>query len=76
MFWQFHNLLYNNQTEIDSGWISKDNLKKLASKIVGLDVKNSIHVEKDIALGASFDFHDTPNFIIGNSDGSNAKIIR
>ena len=27
-------------------------------------------------MGASFDFHDTPNFIIGNSDGSNAKIIR
>ena len=39
MFWQFHNLLYENQGQIDSGWVSKDNLKKLASKIRGLDIQ-------------------------------------
>ena len=86
MFWQFHNLLYKNQKQIDSGWVSKDNLKKLASKMVGLDIQkfNSCFdnqkyrslVERDIALGAAFGFHDTPNFIIVNSDGSNAEIIR
>ena len=86
IFWQFHNLLYKNQGPIDSGWASKDNLKKLASKIKGLDIqkfnscfdsqKYKLFVEKDIALGASFGFHDTPNFIIVNSDGSNAEIIR
>ena len=85
IFWQFHNLLYNNQRQIDSGWISKGNLKKLASEIAGLDIqkfnscfdnqKYKSFVEKDIALGASFGFHDTPNFIIVNSDGSNAEII-
>jgi protein-disulfide isomerase len=39
MFWQFHNLLYKNQKPIDSGWVSKDNLKKFASKIGGLDTQ-------------------------------------
>lgn len=86
MFWQFHNLLYKNQGPIDSGWVSKDNLKKLASNIGGLDTqkfnscfdsqKYKSFVEKDIALGASFGFHDTPNFIIVNSDGSNAEMIK
>ena len=86
MFWQFHNLLYKNQKPIDFGWVSKDNLKKFASQIQGLDIqkfnscfdsqKYKSFVERDIALGASFGFHDTPNFIIVNSDGSNTEIIR
>jgi len=86
MFWQFHNLLYINQRPIDSGWVNKDNLKKFASNIGGLDIekfnscvdtqKYKSFVERDIALGASFGFHDTPNFIIVNSDGSNAEIIK
>lgn len=86
MFWQFDNLLYKNQGPIDSGWVSKDNLKKFASKIGGLDIQkfNSCFdgqkykslVERDIALGASFGFQDTPNFIIVNSDGYNAEIIK
>ena len=86
MFWQFHNLLYKNQLPIDSGWVSKDNLKKFASQIQGLDIqkyklcfesqKYKSFVERDIALGASFGFHDTPNFIIVTSDGSNVEIIK
>ena len=38
-FWQYHNLLYKNQGPIDSGWANKDNLKKFASQIPGLDVQ-------------------------------------
>ena len=38
-FWQFHNLLYKNQGPIDSGWASKDNLKKFASQTPGLDMQ-------------------------------------
>jgi protein-disulfide isomerase len=85
MFWQFHNLLYNNQRSIDSGWVNKDNLKKFASKIGGLNIekfnscvdtqKYKSFVERDIAFAASFGFHDTPNFVVVNSDGSNAEII-
>ena len=36
-FWQFYKLLYENQQAIDSGWVSKDNLKKFASQISGLE---------------------------------------
>ena len=31
-FWQFYKLLYENQQAIDSGRVSKDNLKKFASQ--------------------------------------------
>ncbi len=60
-FWQYHNLLYKNQGPIDSGWANKDNLKKFASEIPGLDLQkfNSCFdsqqhkplVESDVALG-------------------------
>jgi protein-disulfide isomerase len=78
--------LYKNQGPIDSGWVNKDNLKKFASQLKGLDMqkfnscfdsqKYRAFVEHDIVLGASFGFHDTPNFIIVNRDGSNPEIIR
>ena len=37
-FWQYHKLLYSNQKPIDSGWVSRENLKKFASEIPGLDI--------------------------------------
>jgi protein-disulfide isomerase len=85
-FWEFHKILYTNQKPIDSGWVSKDNLKKFASQITELNKqlfnscldseKYKSFVEKDLAFGASFGFYDTPTFIIVNSDGSNPEILR
>src|ERR687891_916537 len=86
-FWQFHKMLYDNQKPIDSGWVSKDNLKKFASQIVGLNMqqfevcfdskKYKDFIESDLTLGSSFGFHDTPSFIIVNSkDGSNPEILK
>src|ERR687896_721800 len=86
-FWQFHQLLYKNQKPIDSGWVSNDNLKELASQISGLNIqlfeeclKNEKYkgfVESDLALASSFGFQDTPSFIIVNSkDGSNPQILK
>ncbi len=86
-FWQFHKILYDNQKPIDSGWVSKDNLKKFASQIVGLDMqqfeicfdtkKYKEFIERDLTLGSSFGLHDTPSFIIVNSkDGSNPEILK
>ena len=82
-FWQYHNLLYNNQGPIDSGWASKDNLKKFASGIPGLDIqkfnscfdsqKDKPLVDGDIALAHSLGFTQTPSFIIAKSDGSNSQ---
>ena len=88
-FWQFHNLLYENQKTIDSGWVSNENLKKLAAKVPGFDIdrfnlcfdtqKYKSLVENDIALGSSssFEFQDTPSFVIVNSkDGSDPEILK
>ncbi|MGA9150386.1 MAG: thioredoxin domain-containing protein [Candidatus Nitrosopolaris sp.] len=82
-FWQYHNLLYKNQGPIDSGWASKDNLKKFASQIPGLDVQkfNSCFdsqkyralVESNLALAHSLGFTQTPSFVIVKNDGTNPQ---
>ena len=82
-FWQFHNLLYKIQGPIDSGWASKDNLKKLASQIYGLDTqkfnscfegqKYKSFIDADLALAHSLGFTQTPSFVILKSDGSNPQ---
>jgi protein-disulfide isomerase len=84
-FWQFHNLLYEKQGPIDSGWANKDNLKKLASQISGLDMhkfdscfgsqKYKSFIENDIALAHSLGFTETPSFIVVKNDGSNLQKI-
>jgi protein-disulfide isomerase len=38
-FWQFYEILYENQQGIDSGWVNEDNLKKFASQIPGLNMQ-------------------------------------
>src|ERR671910_2263473 len=38
-FWEYHELLFHSQQTIDSGWVSKDNLKKFASQIPSMDMK-------------------------------------
>jgi protein-disulfide isomerase len=84
-FWQFHNLLYSNQKPIDSGWVSKENLKNFASRIPGLDIKQfdscfdsekyKSFVQKDIDLALSFGFRETPSFIVEKSNGSNPEML-
>ena len=84
-FWQFHNLLYSNQKSIDSGWVSKENLKKFALQIPGLDIqkfnscfdseKYKSFIQNDIDLALSFGFKETPSFIIENSDGTNPELL-
>src|SRR5215204_1850627 len=86
-FWDFHKILYENQKPIDSGWVNQENLKKFASKINGLDIekfnecldsqKYKEFVQKDIDLGSSFGFQDTPSFVIVNSkDDSDPEILK
>jgi protein-disulfide isomerase len=84
-FWQYHNLLYKNQGPIDSGWANKDNLKKFASQIPGLDIQkfNSCFdsqqykslVASDLALAHSLGFTQTPSFIVVKNDGSNPQKV-
>jgi protein-disulfide isomerase len=86
-FWEFHDILYENQKPIDSGWVNQENLKKFAAKLKGLDIekfnecldnqKYKEFVERDIDLGSSFGFQDTPSFVIVNSkDGSNHEVLK
>jgi protein-disulfide isomerase len=86
-FWQFHNLLYENQQGIDTGWVNEENLKMFASQIPGLEMgqfnscfnsqKYKEFIDNDVKLANSQGFFDTPNFIIVNSnDGSDPEIIR
>lgn len=82
-FWQYHNLLYKNQGPIDSGWASKENLKKFAAQVPGLDIQkfNSCFdgqkykslIESNLALAHSLGFTQSPSFIIVKSDGSNPQ---
>jgi protein-disulfide isomerase len=75
--------LYKIQGPIDSGWASKDNLKKLASQIYGLDTqkfnscfegqKYKSFIDIDLALAHSLGFTQTPSFVILKSDGSNPQ---
>ena len=84
-FWQFHNLLYNNQGPIDSGWVSNANLKKFASQIPGLNMEqfNSCFesqkykplAEHDLAIAHAFEFLISPSFIVAKSDGSDPQKI-
>jgi len=84
-FWQYHNLLYENQGPIDSGWASRDNLKKFASQISSLDMqkfnscfdsqKYNTLVDNDVALAHSLGFTQTPSFVIVKNDGSNPQKV-
>jgi protein-disulfide isomerase len=79
-FWQFHDVLYQNQGEINSGWAGKDNLKKFAFQVPGLgreqfdscldSGKYKSHIQSDINLATSLGFQGTPGFIVEKSDGS------
>jgi protein-disulfide isomerase len=84
-FWNFYAILYNNQGEENSGWASKDNMKKFASQIPGLDTQkfnscldsgkyNSL-VNNDNAFAISSGFQGTPTFIIEKNDGSNQETL-
>ena len=85
-FWQFHNLLYGNQKQIDSGWVSKENLKKFSFLIHGIDIqkfdscldtaKYKAFVQNDVKLALSFGFKEIPSFIIVNNDGSNPEFLQ
>lgn len=84
-FWQFHQLLFANQKPIDSGWVSKDNLKNFASQIPGLDLQKfsecldseryKNHINKDLEMAKKFQLRATPSFIIVNNDGTDPEIL-
>ena len=84
-FWRYYDILFKNQGPPNFGWASKDNLKKLASQIPGMDMQkfNSCFdsqkyisfVQKDFAFATSLGLQGTPTFVIEKSDGSNSQML-
>jgi protein-disulfide isomerase len=82
-FWNLYNILFKNQGAENSGWTSKDNLKRFALQIPGLDTqkfntcldsgKYVSLVQNQLAFGTSLGVPITPAFIIEKSDGSNTE---
>jgi protein-disulfide isomerase len=78
-FWEFHDMLFNNQEGEGSGWASAENMKGFASEL-GLDrekfdlcldsEKYRSLVEGDLAFGQEIGVTGTPSFVIVYSDGS------
>jgi protein-disulfide isomerase len=81
-FWQYHDVLYQNQGPENSGWASKENLKNFGSQ-VGIDKtkfdscldsgKYNDFVKNSNYFAASLGLSGTPSFIIVKSDGSDPE---
>ncbi len=83
-FWEYHDILFQNQQGIDSGWASIENLKEFASEI-GLDrqqfdscldsEKYKSNIDRDLALAEELDLDTTPSFLILKSDGTEMEVL-
>jgi protein-disulfide isomerase len=83
-FWEFYDLLYENQQAENSGWASAASMKEFASEIgldrtefdSCLDNKNyETFVENDFAFAREIGVSGTPSFVIVKSDGSEPEVI-
>ena len=83
-FWEYHDVLFQNQQGENSGWANKGKLKEFASDI-GLDrqrfdscldeEKYKPIVERDLAIVKELDLHITPSFLIIESDGTEMEVL-
>jgi len=84
-FWSYYDILFKNQGPPNFGWASKDNLKKFASQIPGIDMqkfnscldgqKYMSLVQSDLALANSLGLQGTPSFVIEKTDGSGSQTL-
>jgi protein-disulfide isomerase len=84
-FWSYYDILFKNQGPPNFGWASKDNLKKFASQIPGINMqkfsscldsqKYLSYVQNDLAIATSIGLQGTPTFIIEKNDGSDSQIL-
>jgi len=83
-YWNYHNLLYLNQENIDNGWANSERLKAFAFSL-GLDIemfdncldsrKYDKRIKYNMNEAEKHDATGTPTFIILNSDGAQQKIV-
>jgi len=82
-YWEYHNILYTSQQEINDGWANSENLKMFASDL-GLDESlfenclDSGKYEKKVKFNAfeakKNGISKTPTFVILDSEGRHHKI--
>ncbi len=83
-FWEYHDILYENQEGKNSGWASKEELKEFASQ-TGLDrlqfdpcldgEKYKPVIDRDLALVKELNLQSTPSFLILKSDGTDMEVL-
>lgn len=82
-YWEYHDELYSNWDGENTGWASKDNLKKFAVN-VDLDKsfnecldsgKYSSKVTNNISIGRQLGVTGTPTFFLFKSTGDAQKIV-
>lgn len=83
-YWQYHDLLYTSQQEIDDGWANKERLRAFAFNL-GLDMelfnscldsgKYQKRVQTNIAESQKQGATGTPTFVIVAPNGQQQKIV-
>lgn len=83
-YWEFHDLLYNSQEGIDTGWANSERLKAFAFSLeLDMELFNSCvdsgkfskRVQYNIAEAKKQGSTGTPTFIIVNSNGEQQKLV-
>jgi len=82
-YWEYHNILYTSQLEIDDGWANSESLKRFASDLemdesLFENCLDSGKYEKKVKFNAleakKSGISKTPTFIILDSEGRHHKI--
>lgn len=83
-YWQYHDLLYNSQEQIDNGWADSERLHEFAFSL-GLDMelfedclesgKFTKRVQNNVSEAKKQGASATPTFIIVGPDGQQQKIV-
>jgi len=83
-YWEYHDLLYNSQEGIDTGWANSERLKAFAFSLeLDMDLFGSCVDSGKFAKRVQFNINEakkqgatgTPTFIIVNSNGQQQKLV-
>jgi protein-disulfide isomerase len=83
-FWQFAHLLFENQGEENSGWVTEERLEAIASAVPGLDAERALadrasdavaaEEERAERLAERSEISGTPSFLAGRTGGQLERI--
>lgn len=85
LYWQYHDFAYASQGHENDGWANEENVKILASKIIGIDSdkfnecieskKYEQRVNDNRKIASDSGARSTPSFIIIAPDGTGETVI-